>query len=94
VTRWRQQDLQRLGELCRLDVVAIGANQLLGAEIEHFWRLSNEIADALDERPLPGGAILPRALSFVYRKLGCRYLVPGMGTSLFACYQRRADEHD
>jgi len=87
ITRWRLQDLHRIGELCGLRVVDSGANRLLGREAEHFWLLRNQLAAALGERPLPGGKLLPKGLSFLYRKLGFRYFVKGMGTSVYALYQ-------
>jgi SAM-dependent methyltransferase len=93
VTRWRLQDLEKIGQRCHLDVLEVGANQLLGYEAEHFWTVRNQIAATLGEAPLPGGRFLPKALSFIYRKLGLRYVISGMGTSVYALYQRADHEH-
>lgn len=89
ITRWRLRDLRALGRVCQLEVLEAGTNRLLGSEGEHFWRVRNQIAAALSEPPLPGGKTLPAVLSFVYRKLGMRYWLPAIGTSVYALYQRR-----
>jgi SAM-dependent methyltransferase len=87
VTRWRLEDLRELGRRCGFAVLAAGANQLGGLEIEHFWRVHNQIAHALGLSPRPGGKILPRLVSLTYRALGLRHLVRGMGTSVYALYR-------
>ena len=92
ITRWRLEDLRRLGAVCGLRVAADGANRLLGGEAEHFWKLRNQIASVLGEKPLPGGNALPNLLSFLYRKSGMRYVVRGMGTSVYALYERSDHE--
>ncbi len=88
ITRWRQNDLRELGARCGLRVVKSGANRLLGSEAEHFWGLHNRIAAALGQPPHPGGTVLPKLLSFFYRKLGMKFILPGLGTSVYAIYQR------
>ena len=90
ITRWRLRDLRRLGQRCGLEIVHIGANRLLGCEGAHFWKVHNQIASAIGGRLLPGGKALPAVLSFLYRKLGFRYFVSGLGTSVYALYQRRS----
>lgn len=89
ITRWRQKDLRRLGARTGLGVIRTGANRLLGSEAEHFWALHNRIAAELGRRPHPGGSGLPKLLSFFYRKLGMKFILPGLGTSVYAIYQRQ-----
>ena len=88
MTRWRLQDLRRLGQRCGLEVAELGANRLLGIEARHFWNLHNQIGAALGQRTLPGGQVLPRILAAAYRALGLRHVVSGMGTSVYALYRR------
>lgn len=90
ITRWRRRDLHAIGRMCGLQVIRVGANGLYGAEIEHFWKLRNRIGAVLGEKALPGGDRLPQLLSLIYRKLGLRYILPSLGTSVYALYQRPA----
>lgn len=89
ISRWRQKDLRNLAQRAGLQVARTGANRLLGGEAEHFWGLHNKIAAKLGAAPHPGGTFLPRVLSFFYRKLGLKFIVPGLGTSIYAFYQRQ-----
>lgn len=88
ITRWRQKDLRQAGSRCGLRVVKTGANRLLGSEAEFFWGLHNRIVAALGRPAHPGGTALPKVLSFFYRKLGMKFILPGFGTSVYAIYQR------
>jgi hypothetical protein len=90
VTRWRREDLRHLGNRCGLEVLAVGANRLLGQEAEHFWKVQNQLAALLGEGQLPGGEWLPYFASRVYRALGLQHLVRGCGTSVYALYRRAA----
>jgi SAM-dependent methyltransferase len=88
VTRWRLEDLRRIADRCNLRLICAGANRLHGLEAQHFWQLHNQLAAAIGDKPLPGGTLLPKGLSLLYRLLGLRFIVQGMGTSIYALYQR------
>ncbi|MEQ1861085.1 MAG: class I SAM-dependent methyltransferase [Chthoniobacteraceae bacterium] len=88
ISRWRRTDLARLAAACDLRVVSIGGEVLHGREIENFWLLHNRLALAIGRPPRAGGAWLPRLLSLLYRKLGCRFYLPRRGFSIYAILQR------
>jgi 2-polyprenyl-3-methyl-5-hydroxy-6-metoxy-1,4-benzoquinol methylase len=88
VSRWRMRDLQQLGAKCGLRIVARGADILYGAGLAGFWLAHNRMAVAIGRSPHPGGEWLPKILSFVYRKLGCRYYFPRRGLSIYVAYRK------
>jgi len=88
ISRWREIDLRRLGESCGLRVVDSGTEVLFGGDIEKFWLQHNRFAAAIGRAPWPGGTWLPKVISFLYRKLGCRYYLPRWGASVYAILQR------
>src|SRR5436190_5582458 len=88
VSRWRKKDLAELGRLCDLKLIKLGAEALYGADILMFWELYNRLAHVLGRKPYPGKSILPRLISFVYRKTGARHYLPQWGKSVFAFYQK------
>jgi SAM-dependent methyltransferase len=88
VSRWRRADLAKLSKSCGLDVLQIGTDTLFGRGIEDFWNLNNQFARAIGRPTYPGGTWLPKLLSFLYRKLGCKYYLPKMGLSIYAIVQR------
>jgi len=88
VSRWRKKDLAELGRLCDLKLIKLGAEALYGADILMFWELHNRLANVLGTKRYPGKGILPRLISFVYRKSGARHYLPHWGKSVFAFYQK------
>ena len=88
VSRWRARDLDQLGAACGLTVAARGADELFGGPMREFWLLHNRLAPAIGRRPHPGGAWLPAAVSWLYRKLGCRHFFPHRGLSIYAAYRK------
>ena len=88
ISRWRKKDLVELGRLCDLKVINSGAEALYGADILLFWELHNRLAPVLGAKPYPGKGILPRLVSFIYRKTGARHYFPHWGKSLLAFYQK------
>ena len=88
VSRWRMRDLERLGAECGLRVAARGADPLYGAGLEGFWLIHNRLAGAIGRPQHPGGTWLPKSLSFLYRKLGCRHYFPRRGLSIYVAYRK------
>ena len=88
VSRWRARDLDQLGAACGLTVAARGADELFGGPMREFWLLHNRLAPAIGRRAHPGGAWLPAAVSWLYRKLGCRHFFPHRGLSIYAAYRK------
>ena len=88
LSRWRRQDLETLAAVCGLRVAAMGHDVLYGIDIEKFWLQHNRLAAAIDRPAWPGGSWLPKLVSFLYRKLGCRYYFPRRGLSIYAVMQR------
>lgn len=88
VSRWRARDLDRLGAACGLTTVARGADPLHGRPMLEFWLLHNRLAAAIGRPPHPGGTWLPKIVSWLYRKLGCRHYLPLHGLSIYAAYRK------
>jgi SAM-dependent methyltransferase len=90
LTRWRLQDLERLGSDHGLTCTSTGADVLYGRGIATFWHLQNRLAKAIGEKAIPGGRWLPELVSFFYRKLGCRFFFPRWGLSIYAAFQKQS----
>ena len=88
VSRWRMRDLEVLGNSCGLKLCGRGGDILYGCDFAGFWLQHNHLAPVLGRPPHPGGEWLPHLLSFMYRKLGCRYYFPRKGLSIYVAYQK------
>jgi len=88
ITRWRSEDLARLGRACGLRVESIGAETLFAFDIERLWKLHNRFAAAIGKPPRPGGGWLPGLLTLLYRYLGARHWFPRRGFGVYAIFQR------
>ena len=88
VSHWRFADLLRLGAACGLRWHSQGADALVGRDIETSWLTHNVLSAAIGRRPRPGGAWLPKFVSLLYRKLGCRYYFPRWGLSIYAAFRK------
>jgi hypothetical protein len=88
ISRWRTRDLKSLGTACGLSCTHTGADRLHGRDIAEFWKMQNCFAAAIGQPELPGGNWLPSLLSFVYRKLGCKFVAPRKGLSIYATFHR------
>ena len=88
VSRWRRKDFAQLAEATGFKLVECGGDILLGSSIEYFCRLHNSLAPILGRRGYLGGAVLPRMVSFVYRKTGMKFMFPRWGSSLYGYFQK------
>lgn len=88
VSRWRLADFEQLGQSSGLKVIASGGDQLMGRDIEFFWKMHNRLANIVGERPYPGGNLLPAVISFIYRKLGLKYIFTHRGSSVYAFFSK------
>jgi 2-polyprenyl-3-methyl-5-hydroxy-6-metoxy-1,4-benzoquinol methylase len=87
ISRWRVQDLEQLARALNLTVAARGADMLYGESLRQFWELHNQLAAAIGRRRHPGGQWLPKSVTWLYRKLGCRHYLPRKGLSIYAAYR-------
>ena len=88
ISRWRPQDLRELGRRAGLSVAATGMDRMHGNDLYHFWTLHNKLAVALGRKPYRGGKLLPKCISWVYRKTGSKYFLPRFGPNIYAFYRR------
>jgi SAM-dependent methyltransferase len=88
VTRWRKKDLSRLANVAGLRVAARGGDVLYGPMIERFITSHNELSAAIGLRGYPVGKRFGRTVSFLYRKLGCKYFFPRLGLSIYVIVQK------
>lgn len=88
VSRWRARDFTRLAKGTGLELLETRTETLYGSGIEGFWLQHNRLAAAIGRPPYPGGTWLPRLLSLLYRKLGCRHYLPLAGFGLFVVFRR------
>jgi len=84
---WRLRDLKEIARRGNLELVKIGGDMLLGGQIEQFVELQNEILIALNKRRPPSRSILLRLFVLGYRKSGCKFFLPRLGTSIYAFYR-------
>lgn len=86
---WRRRDLKEIARRHNLELVKLGGDLLLGAQIEHFVKVQNEILFALNKRRRPSGSKPLHLLVLGYRKCGCKFFFPRWGTSIYAFYRNR-----
>lgn len=87
VSRWRRKDLQNLARIAGMKVLKLGGQQLLGSELERILIDRSHYSRTL-KRPtwlIPDK--LARALSFLYRKMGMKYLFRAQGHSIYCFLQ-------
>ena len=88
VTRWRVQDLERLGEEAGMEIDSIGGDLLLGGTFEHFRKLRNDLVALLGPEGKRSPSRIPCFLVLLYRKLGLKFIAPRLGPGIFAFYRR------
>jgi len=88
VSRWRIKDFNTLAEKTNLQVLKTGGNQLLGTELQEILLGHSGYCRTLRKpyRGLPPALI--KALGFIYRKTGMKYIFRSQGHSIF-CYLGR-----
>jgi SAM-dependent methyltransferase len=87
VSRWRLNDFERLARAAELQLVKQGGDVLLGSQIEHFWKMNNQLAGALNKPVRFGGDLMPKIVSQLYRKTGMKYFSPHWGNSIYAYFK-------
>lgn len=88
ITRWRLEDLVQIGKLAGLTPAASGGDLLLGGEIDHFVRLQEELIKVMGLGPERRRVRFPKWLTYLYRKLGLKFVAPHLGPSIYAFFQR------
>jgi SAM-dependent methyltransferase len=92
VTRWRREDLRRLGKNLGLETETLSGDRLYGGAITTFLNLEYKLRKAIVR---PTGWITPfnaRIAGWLFSKLGLKYLFVASGLSLYAVYRRRQGE--
>jgi SAM-dependent methyltransferase len=89
ISRWRLADFRTLACAANLDLVTSGGDKLLASECEQFWNVHNQLAAALGRPRRPGGPRLVTAASFLYRKMGMKFIFPCWGSSIYAYFRAR-----
>lgn len=87
LTRWRPQDLRRLGELNDLEVISMEGDLLRGIALGFYLRLQRELQYVLGRRKTKPSTVLPALLTFGYRVLLLRHFCQ-KGISLHALYRK------
>lgn len=87
LTRWRAQDLRRLGELHGLEIVSIEGDLLRGSALRFYLKLQRELEFVLGRRKSRPGGLWPQLLTFIYRILFLRRWMQ-KGISLHALYRK------
>jgi SAM-dependent methyltransferase len=88
VSRWRIADVRRLAETANMKLTESGGDVLLGAQIEQVLDLHNRFAPVVGCPKRPFGKLLPKMISFVYRKTGLKYIFPKWGSSIYGYFQK------
>ena len=87
LSRWRRQDLRRVGELHGLELVDLRADALRGVQIGGTLRMQAELERLVGRRNGPPGRLWPALATLLYRlSLGRFYLQ--LGNSLHAHYRK------
>jgi SAM-dependent methyltransferase len=92
VSRWRRADLKQLGRATGLKIVELGADILLGSAISSHWQTHNRFAAALGKPGRPGGDMLGKMISLLYRKTGMKFFFPHRGNSIYGYFQKTLSE--
>jgi SAM-dependent methyltransferase len=87
LTRWRPQDLRKLGEQNGLEIVSIEGDLLRGNALNFYLKLQRELEHVLGRRKTPPGGLWPGVLTLGYRLLFLRQFLQ-KGISLHALYRR------
>lgn len=88
VSRWRKKDLRTLAQASRLKLLTTETDVLLGREIAHLWMLHRRLSAAVGLSSRSRSMLLPHLSSFLYRKLGLKYVFPKLGQSINAFFTR------
>jgi SAM-dependent methyltransferase len=88
---WRLRDFEQLARAAQVKLVESSGDMLVGSAIEHRWKLANRMASVLGKEKLWGGGGLPKAIGFIYRKTGMKFLFRCHGTSIY-CYLQKPDQ--
>jgi SAM-dependent methyltransferase len=88
ITRWRNQDLRRLGEVCGLEVVEQAIDPLRGQEISYFPRVNDAMAKILHRPRHPASANIARIIGKLYEIVGGDRLPIPFGGTTYALYRR------
>jgi 2-polyprenyl-3-methyl-5-hydroxy-6-metoxy-1,4-benzoquinol methylase len=88
VSRWHRSNFETLSQVTGLRLVSSGTDQLFGSEIEQRWLAHNQSAQVLGKSIYPGGNLLPKVISQIYRKLGLKHLFKAHGNSHYAFFQK------
>lgn len=88
ISHWRLKDFEQLAAASGLKLAGCGGDILVGSLIENFWRLHNQLAPVLKQPARLGGEMLPKLISFLYRKTGMKFVFPHWGSSIYGYFQK------
>ena len=86
VSRWRIADFEQLSRVLGLKLADRGGDQLMGSELEFFWKMHNRLAGIVGDSPYWGGDKMARFSSLVYRKTGMKYIFSNSGSSIYGFF--------
>lgn len=87
-SRWRSEDLLKLGRKAGLCLVKQGSDKLTGKSILWAIKLHNRFADILGKPRISFSNKVLQFFSACYRFLGCKYLPPFHGLSIYAIFKK------
>jgi SAM-dependent methyltransferase len=86
VSRWRRRDLQTLAKQCGMRVTYEPRFPMFGSDIDHGWSIREVATAALAGRVAQPAPIPLRFVTFLYRKLGMKYVFRRSGISIAAYF--------
>ncbi len=87
VSRWRRQNFPQLAQLTGLVFCESHSDLLLGKAIQDNFALQSRLTIALHRRRSLLGLLPLEPMSFLYRKMGLKYVFPRWGHSIYAVFQ-------
>lgn len=89
VSRWRPKDFKKLATEANLRLEGVSGDPTYGSDIIERFTANETMRKVLGEPPSAVPLSLLRAIAFLYRKLGLKYVVKNCGTSIYATYSRK-----
>lgn len=91
VSRWRTQDLRKLGNKTGLELVDIGANPLFASDIPWACELHDQLEGALGRKQLRLPKSIVQSTALAYRLFHLKYFARFHGPSIHAIFRKSHD---
>jgi SAM-dependent methyltransferase len=86
ISYWRPTDLERVAKAAGLECELVTADPLYGSVMREFWLQHLRLQALLGRNRMIVGPRLASAISWIYRKVGGRHIVPRWGLSLYGVF--------